>query len=70
VTDPRTRRPEFWRNLGWVFAAAATVGIIVVIGGSRAGRLNMGLGVFFAVQSVLYFVHYGRAKRERDGGEV
>lgn len=68
MTDPKTRRPEFWRNLGWLFAAAALVGmvggIIVVVDGSRTGWLNLGLGVLFAIQSTLYFTHYRRARRE------
>lgn len=74
MTDPKTRRPEFWRTLGWLFGVASLIGIVggifVVAEGNRTGWLNMGLGVLFAVQSVLYFIHYGRAKRERDGGEA
>ena len=69
VTDPRTRRPEFWRNFAWVFASVATLslvgGVVLVVLGSPTGWINVALGLIFATQSVLYFRLYRRMKRER-----
>lgn len=70
MTDPRTRRPEYWRNVGWATAIGAlvilVVGICIVVTGGRTGWLDIVLGVIVGSQSILNFRQYLRAKRERD----
>ena len=72
MTDPKTRRPEYWRNFAWVMAAGSALmlvgGVVGLVLGGRTSWLNIGLGVIFAGQAVGYFRTYRRTKRERDTG--
>ncbi|WP_431220901.1 hypothetical protein [Leifsonia xyli] len=73
MTDPRTRRPEYWRNFAWAFAGVAALslagGIVLVVAGSPTGWVNVGLGIIFASQAVLYFRSFRRAKGGLERGE-
>ena len=72
MTDPTTRRPEFWRNMGFVYAAAACLcligGVLVISAGVTTGWFGIGLGLLSSVLAVGYFRRYRLAKRERDLG--
>ncbi|ANF30699.1 hypothetical protein A0130_02530 [Leifsonia xyli] len=72
MTDPRTRRPEFWRNIGFVYASAAGLcllgGILVLFAGITTGWFGIGLGFLSSILAIVYFRHYRRGKRGRDFG--
>ncbi|MDR6612613.1 uncharacterized membrane protein YhaH (DUF805 family) [Leifsonia sp. 1010] len=72
MTDPRSRRPEFWRNFAWTFAVAAavgvTAGIVLLLLGSPSGWINVLLGALIGFQSFTYFRAYRRTRHERDRG--
>lgn len=74
VTDPRTRRPEFWRNFAILFAAVLVLnlvgGIVLVALGSMSGWINVALSALFAAQTVMYFRYWRRPKQDRDGGDA
>ncbi|WP_285116463.1 hypothetical protein [Leifsonia sp. fls2-241-R2A-40a] len=68
MIDPTTRRPEYWRNFAFLFAAVMVLnlvgGIILVLLGSMSGWINVALGLLFTAQTVMYFRYWRRAKRE------
>lgn len=72
MTDSKTRRPEFWRDLAWMFAGVVALnlvgGIVLVVLGSPSGWVNVALGLIFTIQTVLYFRYWRSAKRELEDG--
>ncbi|MFF1572484.1 hypothetical protein ACFVWR_07020 [Leifsonia sp. NPDC058292] len=73
MTDPSARRPEYWRNFAWLFTAVTALnlvgGVILVIVGSASGWINVALGLIFTTQTVMYFRHWRKARRELEGGQ-
>ncbi|MGN7799034.1 hypothetical protein [Leifsonia sp. 22587] len=68
MTDPKTPRPEFWRNLAWGFAGVAALnlvgGIVLVVFGRANGWINVVLGLICVHQTMIYFRLWKKAGRE------